>query len=103
MSKRPEFALRYWGVRGTFSRCLLPEEVTEKVLAALTSLRANGSLQELIEEGLSDAQLRSWIATHLPVELRSTYGGNTSCVEIRTSDSLFIVDAGSGLRSSARL
>ncbi len=98
MSKRPEFALRYWGVRGTFSRCLLPEEVTEKVLAALISLRANGSLQKLVEEGPSDAQLRSWIAAHLPVELRSTYGGNTSCVEIRTSDSLFVVDAGSGLR-----
>ena len=30
--------------------------------------------------------------------VRSTYGGNTSCVEIRTEQSLFIVDAGSGLR-----
>jgi phosphoribosyl 1,2-cyclic phosphodiesterase len=26
------------------------------------------------------------------------YGGNTSCVEIRTDDSLFICDGGTGLR-----
>lgn len=31
------------------------------------------------------------------------YGGNTSCVEVRIDDSLFICDGGTGLRESGAL
>jgi len=34
----------------------------------------------------------------LPYFARSTYGGNTTCVEVETPDSLFILDCGSGFR-----
>ena len=34
----------------------------------------------------------------LPFHLRATYGGNTTCVEVRTPDALIILDCGSGLR-----
>ena len=33
-----------------------------------------------------------------PGHVTKKYGGNTSCVEIRSDDSLFICDGGTGLR-----
>ena len=35
----------------------------------------------------------------LPIYLRSTYGGNTTCVEVQTPDELLILDCGSGIGS----
>ena len=35
---------------------------------------------------------------HLPFHLRSSYGGNTTCVEVRTPDALLVLDCGSGFR-----
>ncbi len=98
MTQEPAFRLRYWGVRGTFSRCLPPANVTEKILVALRLVRDHDRLQASLRECSSDLLLRKWMDEHLPDHVRSTYGGNTSCVEIRTAESLFIVDAGSGLR-----
>jgi phosphoribosyl 1,2-cyclic phosphodiesterase len=34
----------------------------------------------------------------LPFALRSSYGGNTTCLEVQTDDALLILDCGSGLR-----
>jgi phosphoribosyl 1,2-cyclic phosphodiesterase len=34
----------------------------------------------------------------LPFHARSTYGGNTTCVEVQTPDALLILDCGSGFR-----
>jgi phosphoribosyl 1,2-cyclic phosphodiesterase len=34
----------------------------------------------------------------LPVKLKHTAGGNTTCVEVRSGEQLLIIDAGSGLR-----
>src|SRR5690606_22449900 len=36
------------------------------------------------------------------LEQRSIHGGNTTCLEIRTPESLMLVDAGSGLHAWAR-
>jgi phosphoribosyl 1,2-cyclic phosphodiesterase len=38
------------------------------------------------------------VETHLPFFMRSTYGGNTTCVEVQTPDALLILDCGSGFR-----
>jgi len=45
-----------------------------------------------------DTQLEAFVQRHLPMHLRSTYGGNTTCVEVQTPDSLIIIDCGSGFR-----
>ena len=50
MSGSSEFAIRYWGVRGTFSRCLLPEDVTEKIVATIALLQRAKSAANLIGE-----------------------------------------------------
>ncbi|MDB6146937.1 MAG: metal-dependent hydrolase, partial [Spartobacteria bacterium] len=38
-------------------------------------------------------------STPSPGSLTARYGGNTSCVEVRASDEILILDAGSGIRS----
>lgn len=98
MSGETEFRVRYWGVRGTFARCLRPDEVTDKLVAALLRLREDKRWQAQLEAATDEESLRAGLAQWLPYHLRSTYGGNTSCVEIRTRQALLIVDAGSGLR-----
>jgi phosphoribosyl 1,2-cyclic phosphodiesterase len=72
--------------------------VTEKILSAFDWLRKSDAFEDLFKHGGSNERLRAWVTEQLPIEVRSTYGGNTSCVEIRTDESMFIVDAGSGLR-----
>ena len=45
-----------------------------------------------------EANLRRRIEEELPFHLRSSYGGNTTCVEVQTPDALLILDCGSGFR-----
>ncbi len=91
-----EFELTYWGTTGTFTRSLRPGEVTDKIVESLRLLSSTGQLTKL--ESASDTQLRQILQAKVPFWIRSTYGGNTSCIEVRTPDALLIVDAGSGLR-----
>jgi phosphoribosyl 1,2-cyclic phosphodiesterase len=52
----------------------------------------------LPKEASDEATLRGIVETHLPFHLRSTYGGNTTCIEVQTPDALLILDCGSGFR-----
>lgn len=76
---------------------LRPPEVTDKLVRAVEELAAQGGLAELRPgPGLREAVQKQ--VAQLPFHLRATYGGNTTCVEVRTPDALIILDCGSGLR-----
>jgi ribonuclease BN (tRNA processing enzyme) len=61
-----------------------------------------GKLQEVCAGTTTDDELIGRIASLVPCEQRLVYGGNTTCLEIRTPETLFLVDAGSGLQAWAR-
>jgi phosphoribosyl 1,2-cyclic phosphodiesterase len=44
------------------------------------------------------SRLRRRIEEEVPFHLRSSYGGNTTCVEVQAPDALMILDCGSGFR-----
>jgi len=99
MNREPDFRVRYWGATGSFVRAVRPDEFTARLAAALRQLLADKNWDRLVGEAASADSLEKFLEMRLPPHVRSTYGGNTWCVEIGTPDELFIVDAGSGLRN----
>lgn len=80
-----------WGTQGSLPSPLNYVHVRDKLRDAL--LRAKST--DLASPASVDAFIDS-----LPFHLGGTYGGNTSCVEIRNAaGDLLIIDAGSGLRA----
>jgi phosphoribosyl 1,2-cyclic phosphodiesterase len=92
------FTITYWGVTGTLSAPLRPLAVTDKLVAALRLLAERGRLAGLAPGPGLEAEVRRLVEAELPFHLRSTYGGNTTCVEVQTPDALFVLDCGSGFR-----
>jgi phosphoribosyl 1,2-cyclic phosphodiesterase len=92
-----EFLVRYWGTTGSFARCFRPDEMTDRLAAALEYLLAGGGLARLADERPDQAAIRRFLVERVPLPLRSTYGGNTTCVEIQTPDELIVLDCGSGV------
>lgn len=74
--------IKFWGVRGSVPSPLTPAQVTAKVKEAI----------ELYKRGLS-----------IPFEIESTYGGNTTCVEVNCGNELFILDMGTGVRELGKV
>jgi phosphoribosyl 1,2-cyclic phosphodiesterase len=98
MSQRPTLTITYWGVTGTLSAPLRPAECTDKLVEAISMLVEKRQLQGL-EPGPDLSQVvREIVTRELPFHLQSTYGGNTTCVEVETPDSTLILDCGSGFR-----
>jgi len=82
--------IRFWGARGSVPTPCTTAEIERKIIQALRG--ATGV--DLTDEAAVAAYVQG-----LPLPQRGTYGGNTPCVEVRTSaDDLLILDAGSGLR-----
>ncbi len=94
--------VRYWGVTGSFANPLLPQQVRSKILESLQLLCADEQFVEGLRTHRPGSVTPQWLAEQLdrvvPFALRSTYGGNTTCVEVETSKALVIIDAGTGLR-----
>jgi len=88
-----EMVVRFWGVRGSVPSPLTGSQVTEKINDVLRSFAANG----IDLRGMDEAKIAAEVAK-LPFAMRSTYGGNTTCVEIRCGDDLIICDMGTGIR-----
>src|SRR3989339_644401 len=81
--------IKFWGVRGSLPAPIGAERIAHKITRALSG--ANGV-------DLSDPEaVRSYVNA-LPMDVRGTSGGNTSCVELQVNDQTLIFDAGSGLR-----
>jgi phosphoribosyl 1,2-cyclic phosphodiesterase len=93
----PTFTITYWGVTGGMPAALAPAEVMDKIVRAIAALVEQGRLQHLTGGPDLPALVRQEVE-RLPFALRSTYGGNTTCVEVQTADALLILDCGSGLR-----
>ena len=82
--------VRFWGVRGSLPSAITAEEIEKKVRKVLSLVTPNDILTE--------ESVENFIST-LPFSLRGTYGGNTTCLEIRNQDNdVLTIDAGSGIR-----
>jgi phosphoribosyl 1,2-cyclic phosphodiesterase len=82
--------VKFWGVRGSIPTPLGPDQVRSKI----------ASVVERIKPGdLVSAQTREKFLASLPPHMFGTVGGNTTCLEVRTSQGgLIVFDGGSGLR-----
>jgi phosphoribosyl 1,2-cyclic phosphodiesterase len=98
MSAEAAFAITYWGVTGTIPAPLRPDEVTEKIVHAIHQLAEYGQLSNLPAGTASLTEIRRRVEQYVPFHLRSTYGGDTTCVEVQTPDALLVLDSGSGFR-----
>src|SRR5262245_30628761 len=101
MKANTAFTITYWGATGTLCAPLRPVEVSAKILNCLEELIVRGRLAN-VQAG---PDLRSFLERELqalPFHLHSTYGGNTTCVEIQTPDALLVIDCGSGFRELGR-
>ena len=82
--------IRFWGTRGSLPVALTAPAVRAKIIAAL-----RGGEGRTFE---SDADIERYVDA-LPFAVSGTFGGHTSCVEIETGASEYVVcDLGSGLR-----
>ncbi|MFC1670198.1 MBL fold metallo-hydrolase [Spirochaetota bacterium] len=83
--------LKLWGVRGSIPTPLSGETIKSKIKYALT----NAKLGDIS----SEESINSYIES-LPFYIKSTYGGNTTSMEVVTdSGELIIIDCGSGLKN----
>ncbi|MFA5180935.1 MAG: MBL fold metallo-hydrolase [Syntrophales bacterium] len=82
--------VHFWGTRGSLPSPLNAEKVRQKIIKALKA--AQGKTFE------NDSALERFVDLELPFAVRGTYGGNSSCVEIRGGDEYILCDAGTGLR-----
>src|SRR4030095_7692851 len=98
MSEPPAFIITYWGATGTFCDPLLPRQVTEKLVDAIAHLVEKKRLANLESQSDLRESIRRMLHDELPFAMRSTYGGNTTCLELQTPDVLLILDCGSGFR-----
>lgn len=81
--------LKFWGVRGSIAAPLSNEAIEAKTKALLRlALKRNVK---------SDKQIQTFWKS-LPLSLKGTYGGNTSCITVHQDDDLIVLDAGTGLR-----
>jgi len=81
--------IKMWGVRGSLPTPLLRDQIESKIRWAL----------KLAEPGdiASDKAIDRFIEK-LPNFVRTTYGGNTTCIEVVTnSEDIIVLDCGSGL------
>lgn len=86
--------VKLWGVRGSIPTPLSSETIEQKIIKALTFARP-GDIS-------SEEAVISFVDT-LPQYIKGTYGGNTTCIEVRTdSGDLIIIDCGSGLMNLGR-
>ncbi|GAB4447886.1 MAG: hypothetical protein Kow0031_30440 [Anaerolineae bacterium] len=82
--------LTFWGTRGSIPAPIHPDQVHQKVIDALTTAATQGL-------DLSDERKLNKLVAGLGLGA-STVGGNTTCITIEINNSLFIFDAGSGIR-----
>ena len=83
--------VKLWGVRGSIPTPLSAKTIEDKIRYALT----NAKLGDISSEESIDSYINS-----LPFHVRSTYGGNTTTIEVVTdSGELIIIDCGSGIRN----
>ncbi|MBF0409451.1 MAG: MBL fold metallo-hydrolase [Candidatus Riflebacteria bacterium] len=102
MVNDPAMVVKYWGVRGSVPSPLTHDQILEKQTALIRELYSSGGLEATFGKKPTDEEILKKLLT-LPPSLSSTYGGDTTCVEIQAKDSpLIIIDAGTGIRHLGR-
>lgn len=83
--------VKLWGVRGSIPTPFTYQDIGAKLKNALILAKPKDiSSEESIDRFIE----------FLPFAIKGTYGGNTTCIEVRTSNNeVIIIDAGSGIRS----
>ncbi len=83
--------VRFWGTRGSLPVSLTAEDTRSKVIAALeAAMGLNLDSREKIER---------FVDSVLPFEISATFGGNSSCVQLRSDGAEHVfLDFGSGAR-----
>ncbi len=109
--------IKIWGARGSTPAPIRPEAITEKIVSVFLSMASSSAkqkqelLETLLEELPADAtteevqasldhrrQVIELYLNRLSPLAASTAGGNTPCIEVRSGNDIFIIDAGSGIR-----
>ena len=90
------FRITYWGITGAYTASIRPDSFSRQLREAIQSLAEQGKLSDIVACHEDDAAVERIIADHLPFHLSSTWGGNTTCIEVRTPDALIVIDSGSG-------
>lgn len=86
--------VRFWGVRGSSPAPVSNADIAARIQSVLLELGRTDSPPDLSDP----AAISQWIKS-LPPQLACTIGGNTPCIEMRTSaGDIFIIDLGSGIR-----
>jgi phosphoribosyl 1,2-cyclic phosphodiesterase len=80
----------FWGTRGSLPVSITAGAIEAKIVKAIRASRAR-PLD-------TDAAIEDFVRNELPFSVRASYGGNTSCVELRGADEYVLCDAGTGLR-----
>ncbi len=85
-------SVRFWGTRGSVPAALTANDVREKVVQAL--LAASGKALDTLEKARA-------FAASLPFAASNTFGGNSSCVELKSDGTpRVLLDIGSGARQA---
>jgi phosphoribosyl 1,2-cyclic phosphodiesterase len=83
--------LKFWGTRGSLPVALTLEQLRGKLADAIVASAGRSFASR--EDALA------FVAQSLPFEVGGGFGGNSSCVEVRTGHEEYLLcDAGSGLR-----
>jgi phosphoribosyl 1,2-cyclic phosphodiesterase len=84
--------VRFWGTRGSLPAALTADHVREKITQALHA--AAGKNLDTLDKA------RAFAAT-LPFAIANTFGGNSSCVELKSTGApRVLLDIGSGAREA---
>ena len=82
--------VKFWGVRGSIPTPLTPIQLQNRIAAVIERIKPHD---------LKSEDTREAFMAKLPSYLLETIGGNTTCLEIKTSSGEeIIIDAGSGIR-----
>jgi phosphoribosyl 1,2-cyclic phosphodiesterase len=85
--------VRFWGTRGSIPAALTAPALREKVISALVASSGRD---------VSTPEKARAFADTLPFAMTSTFGGNSSCVELKSEGAgRVILDLGSGARAAA--
>jgi len=93
MNSEKDMDITFWGVRGSIPTPLTGQQVEDKIVQSTLAY-----LQNCEEWCPTEDAVRTWMRKHVPRTTRSTYGGNTPCVQVQCGKELFILDMGTGIR-----
>lgn len=94
--EKNDMEIKYWGVRGSVPAPLTKDDVLKKEAMLLRKVIENGGTERLFPNGEGIEEF----LRELPLSVSGTYGGNTTCIEVRAKGSpLIMIDSGTGARA----